>query len=59
MKDDTKWILAYAWILSLIGAVFAGHETARIVHGMDREIIALKQNEQLQNCHRIKTGEIK
>lgn len=34
----------------MIGTFFAGHETARIVHGMDKEYLVISSNEKLKTC---------
>ena len=46
-----KWIITYVWILSLMGAIFCGHEIARIVHKMDKEHFELVANEKIKNCN--------
>lgn len=54
---DMDWFLIISlWILSLFGAVFFGHETARIVHKMDKEYIELSDNEKLHACHDVIAG---
>lgn len=52
---------AFIFIVTAIFGVacfFGGHETARIIHGMDREIINLKNNKKLQACHSLLVGEL-
>ena len=50
-----KHIIAYAWILSLFGALFLGGEVAMVSHKMDRENYSMK----LKNCQQVITkGEL-
>lgn len=49
---DIYYIVAYTIILGLLGAFGFGYEAARIVHGMDREMM----NEKLQTCNRVISG---
>lgn len=53
-----KWVIAYVWFLSLVGALFCGFEIARMTHDMDKEMIVLQQNERLQNCQKVIEGSI-
>lgn len=53
-----KWVIAYVWFLSLVGALFYGFEIARMTHDMDKEIIMLESNKQLQNCQKVIAGSL-
>lgn len=50
--SDYFWIILYGWILTIFGAVFAGHEVAIMKHKIDRDVA----NAKLQACNRIITG---
>jgi hypothetical protein len=56
-EDDYKFAMLYLWPLSLILIFMAGAEVSRMVHEMDKEIIQLNQNAQLQNCQKLIAGE--
>jgi hypothetical protein len=52
LEKDEVWILSYFILLTMCGCVFLGHEAARIIHKMDREMA----NSKLVACNRILTG---
>lgn len=44
-----KFTIIYLWLLSIMGAIFLGSETAIMKHEMDRENYAMKLN----NCNQL------
>jgi hypothetical protein len=50
--NEKKWLTVYVAILISMGSFFLGHETAVIVHGMDRENAMLK----IRECQSIAVG---
>lgn len=47
-----KFLIGMIWILSLFGAVFAGHEGAIMKHNLDRQVA----NDRLQRCQSVLVG---
>ena len=54
MSNDDKWMIAYAWALTVFGAFFIGFELALTENDKNVRLA----NEKLQNCHRVIAGEI-
>ena len=49
-----RWMVAYVWALTLIGAMFLGNEIAMMQYESNRTVM----NERLQACNSVLAGNI-